>query len=291
MAILLNGKALSETMYEFLKQSITHDVATGKRRPKLVAILVGNDPASETYVLAKMRACEKVGMLSSILRFPETIREAQLIQEIKKLNQDVMVDGFIVQLPLPKHIDNQKIMEAIHPNKDVDGFHPLNIGNMVLGQPGLKPATPSGILDLLSHYNISTEGKHCVVLGRSNIVGTPIAIMLSQKNAPGNCTVTICHSKTPDIAYHTKQADILIVAIGKEEFITRDMVKPGAVVIDVGIHRKILNGIKTLCGDVNFKDIEGVCSYITPVPGGVGPLTIASLLKNTYKAYRKNMVN
>jgi len=261
-----------------------------EKLPHLAAVLVGDDPASHTYVSNKEKSCKEVGFDSSIYRFPETITEKELIETIEFLNNDDEIDGILVQAPLPKHIDSNKIVNLINPDKDVDGFHPTNIGKMVVGTPTFLPATPYGIMILLERYKIETSGKHCVVVGRSNIVGTPMSLLLSRNTNPGNCTVTICHSKTQDIKEICKTADILIVAIGKPYFITADMVKDGAVVIDVGMNRipstKTESGTK-LVGDVKFDEVSKKCSYITPVPGGVGKMTIAALLLNTLKAAKK----
>lgn len=255
--------------------------------PHLVAVLVGNDAASETYVASKVKACREVGFKSTELRYSADMTEEQLLEVVEKLNADTDVDGYIVQLPLPKHISEQKILLAIDPDKDVDGFHPCNVGKMVTGLPTYLPATPAGIVELLKRYHIPTQGKHCVVIGRSNIVGTPMSVLMSRKAEYADCTVTICHSRTPDIKEYTLQADILIVALGKPHFVTADMVKEGAVVVDVGIHRiasdKTKSGFR-LAGDVDFENVAPKCSYITPVPGGVGPMTIVSLLQNTLKA-------
>ncbi|HPV57494.1 MAG TPA: tetrahydrofolate dehydrogenase/cyclohydrolase catalytic domain-containing protein, partial [Tenuifilaceae bacterium] len=258
----------------------------------LVAIIVGHDGASETYVGHKEKSCAQVGFKSEVLRFEDTITEAELLHQIELLNTNPDVDGFIVQMPLPKHINEQKVIEAIDPKKDVDGFHPVNVGRMVIGLPSYVSATPDGIVDLLHRYKIETAGKHCVVLGRSNIVGRPIANLLSLKANPGDCTVTVCHSRTPNIKEFTKTADILIVALGRAEYVTADMVKEGAVVVDVGITRVESPNTKSgwkLLGDVKFDEVAPKCSYITPVPGGVGPLTIVSLLKNTLKAAKKEV--
>lgn len=278
-------------MAEAIKEEIAYEVESlrnsGKKVPHLAAILVGNDPASETYVAAKERACKKVGFGSTIFRFPSETTEAELLNKIAEINEDPVVDGFIVQLPLPKHINEQHIIQAIDPQKDVDGFHPINLGKMMLKLPSYISATPYGILMLLERYSIPTEGKHCVVVGRSNIVGSPMSILMARNSYPGNCTVTLCHSKTNDLPAITRQADILIVAIGKAEFITASMVKPGAVVIDVGIHRVPSNETKTgykITGDVKFDEVAPVASFITPVPGGVGAMTIVGLLKNTLQA-------
>ena len=261
----------------------------GQRPPHLAAILVGDDGASQTYVANKEKSSQEVGFISSVYRFPATTTEAELMESIEFLNNDDEVDGFIVQLPLPKHIDERRVINAINPNKDVDGFSPINIGRMVLGEEAFLPATPKGIVTLLQRYGIETEGKHCVVVGRSNIVGTPMANLMSRKAL--NSTVTLCHSKTADLPSITRQADILIVAIGKPEFVTADMVKEGAVVVDVGIHRIAdstkKNGFRLL-GDVKHGEVDAKCSWVTPVPGGVGPLTIVSLLENTFDAYLRS---
>ncbi len=288
--ILLDGKATAEQLKKEIAQAVQDIKHNTKRVPHLAAILVGNDGASETYVNSKEKDCHEVGMDSTVLRFPETITETQLLEEVYKINSDENIDGLIVQMPLPKHINEQKIIEAIAPTKDVDGFHPLNVGRMVIGLPTYISATPDGIMELLSRYNIETSGKHCVVIGRSNIVGRPMANLLSQKSTPGDCTVTICHSRTKDIKTVCLQADIIVAALGKPEFLTGDMVREGAVVIDVGITRvpaPTKSGFK-LAGDVKFEEVAPKCSYITPVPGGVGPMTRVSLLKNTLKAFRKH---
>jgi methylenetetrahydrofolate dehydrogenase (NADP+)/methenyltetrahydrofolate cyclohydrolase len=262
-------------------------VIKGLKAPHLAAVLVGNDGASRTYVNAKVKACHRVGFSSSLIEFNEEVSEDTLLSKINELNNDDEIDGFIVQLPLPKHIDDTKITLAISSDKDVDGFHPENVGKMTLGLPTFLPATPNGIMELLRRYNIRTEGKNCLVLGRSSIVGTPISILMSRKSNPGNATVTLAHSRTQNLEQLCKEADILIVAIGIPHFIKAKMVKPGAVVIDVGIHRiedaSKKNGYK-LIGDVVFEEVSEKCEYISPVPGGVGPMTIASLLMNTYKS-------
>lgn len=255
--------------------------------PHLAAILVGEDAASQTYVASKVKSCEEVGFRSTLLKRSAEITEAELMEMVAQLNEDPEVDGFIVQLPLPKHIDEERVTLAIDPAKDVDGFHPQNLGRMMLGLHGFLPATPNGIVELLKFYEIPTEGKHCVVVGRSNIVGTPMSILMSRNTYPGNCTVTITHSRTKNLPYITRQADILIVAIGKAGFITADMVKEGAVVVDVGIHRVEDASRKRgyrISGDVNFDEVASKCAWITPVPGGVGPMTVTSLLLNTLKA-------
>lgn len=265
-------------------------VAAGMRRPHLVAVLVGNDGASETYVGNKEKMCREVGFDSTLLRFPAEITQEQLIGEIERLNGDPAVDGFIVQLPLPAHISEDRVIEAIDPRKDVDGFHPENTGRMIAGLPSYLPATPDGILLLLKHYNIETAGKHCVVIGRSNIVGRPVANLLSQKG--WDCTITMCHSRTRNLPEMVASADIVIAALGKPEFVTAEMVKEGAVVIDVGITRvpsdKTKSGWKLL-GDVKFDEVAPRASYITPVPGGVGPMTIISLMKNTLRAAKREV--
>lgn len=289
---LLDGKKIANEIKEEIAQEVTQIKTNGGKIPYLVAILVGNDGASETYVGHKEKACAQVGFRSEVLRFDASISEDELLNEVHKLNNNPEVDGFIVQMPLPKHISDQKVIEAIDPKKDVDGFHPVNVGRMVIGLPAYISATPDGIVELLRRYSIETSGKHCVVLGRSNIVGRPIANLLSQKGIPGDCTVTICHSRTKDIPSITRTADILIVALGQAEFVTADMVKEGATVIDVGITRVKSDTNKSgwkLLGDVKFDEVSPKCSYITPVPGGVGPLTIVSLLKNTLKASKKEI--
>lgn len=281
---LIDGKQTSNEIKSEIAQEVQRILANGQKAPKLVAVLVGDDGASRTYVNAKAKACEKVGFESATLRFDEKITEEALLAEIHTLNADNSVDGFIVQLPLPKHIDEDKVLQEIAPEKDVDGFHPVNVGRMVLGLPAYLPATPAGIVELLKRYKVETSGKHCVVIGRSNIVGTPVSILLSRKAEGGNCTVTLCHSRTPNIKDFTLQADIVVVALGKKHFLTEDMVKDGATVIDVGIHREDTENGAKLYGDVDFEKVASKCSYITPVPGGVGPMTIVSLLQNTLLA-------
>ena len=285
--ILLDGKTTSENIRKELGEAIQLRKSKGMKIPHLVAILVGNDGGSKTYVEAKVKACEQIGFESSLIRYDETISEKELLDKVHSLNIDDDIDGFIVQLPLPKHIDEMKVTEAIDPKKDVDGFHPMNLGNMVLNLPGFLPATPAGIIELLKRYKIETEGKNCAVIGRSNIVGMPLSIMLARNTNPGNCTVTLTHSKTKNIKEICRNADIIIAAIGKPDFVTADMVKNGAVVIDVGTTRvedpTKLSGWK-LKGDVKFDEVAEKCSYITPVPGGVGPMTIASLMINTLRA-------
>lgn len=273
-----------------IADAAAHVLATRGRAPHLAAVLVGEDPASQTYVGSKVKACGEVGFRSSLLKRTADISEAELLALVEHLNNDAEVDGFIVQLPLPEHINEERITLAIAPGKDVDGFHPQNLGRMMLGLPGYLPATPNGIVELLKHYEVPTEGKHCVVVGRSNIVGTPMSILMSRNTYPGNCTVTIAHSRTKDLPGITRQADILIVAIGKPDFITADMVKAGAVVVDVGIHRvddaTRKKGYR-ICGDVDFEAVAPKCEWITPVPGGVGPMTVTSLLMNTLKAAQR----
>ncbi len=284
---LLDGRRCSEALRARIAEEAAAVKARRGRSPHLAAVLVGHDGASRTYVESKVKACEEVGFRSTLIALPETITEEDLLHRVKQLNKDKELDGFIVQLPLPAHIDADKVTLAIDPDKDVDGFHPENLGRMVLGQPGFLPATPSGIVELLRHYHIETAGRHCVVIGRSHIVGTPMSILMSRNAYPGNCTVTLAHSRTKDLASITRQADILIVAIGKPGFVTPDMVKEGAVVVDVGIHRipdaSRKSGFR-LVGDVDYNAVAPRCSWIAPVPGGVGPMTITSLLLNTLKA-------
>jgi len=284
---LLNGKQTSLDIQEELAIKVSEMKANGKRPPHLAAILVGDDGASRTYVNAKVKACERIGFGSSLIKLPTDATEKELLQKINDLNSDANVDGFIVQLPLPDHIDETKVTLAISPHKDVDGFHPENVGRMALGLPTFLPATPNGVMELIRRNNISTSGKKCVVVGRSNIVGTPMSILMSRKSDPGNATVTLAHSRTSNLKDLCRSADILIVAIGIPNFIKENMVKEGAVVIDVGIHRiedaSKKNGFR-LIGDVCFDEVSPKCSYITPVPGGVGPMTIASLLMNTFRS-------
>jgi methylenetetrahydrofolate dehydrogenase (NADP+)/methenyltetrahydrofolate cyclohydrolase len=289
---LIDGKLVAQTLREEIKAEVANLIDNKGVDPHLAAILVGEDPASQTYVKGKEKACAEVGILSSIYREPSTISEAKLFELIDFLNEDPDIHGFIVQLPLPEHINSDNVLQRILPQKDVDGFHPVNVGRMVQGLPAYLPATPYGILKLLEHYKIEIEGKHCVVLGRSNIVGTPISILLSRKASYGNATVTVCHSRTPDLKEFTRDADILIAAIGQPEFVTGDMVKKDAVVVDVGIHRIPDQEKKSgyhLTGDVKFDEVSKKASYITPVPGGVGPMTIVSLLSNTLKAARQEV--
>ncbi len=289
---LIDGKKIAENIRMEIKTEVARLIDDDERTPHLSAVIVGEDPASQTYVAGKEKACKSVGFQSSVYKLPENTSEKELLELIIFLNKDPEVDGFIVQLPLPGHISEEKVIQSINPSKDVDGFHPANLGRMISGLPAYLPATPYGIVQLLERYNIETEGKHCVVLGRSNIVGTPVSILLSRKASPGNCTVTVCHSKTKNIKEWSASADILIAAIGQTEFVTADMVKDNAVVIDVGIHRVPSTETKSgfrLKGDVKFDEVAQKCSYITPVPGGVGPMTITGLLQNTLKAYKKEI--
>ena len=288
MLQFLDGKALALQIKDEMANEVRQLTAQGKRAPHLAAVIVGTDGASMTYVANKEKSSHEVGFTSSVYRMAETTTEKQLLESIDFLNNDPDIDGFIVQLPLPKHINEQRIINAISPDKDVDGFTPVNVGRMVLGDDCFVSATPMGICTLLKRYGIETAGKHCVVIGRSNIVGTPVSNLLSRKGF--DCTVTMCHSKTQNLKEITRQADILVVAIGKPEFVTADMVKEGAVVVDVGIHRvedaSKKNGYRVI-GDVKHSEVDKKCSWVTPVPGGVGPLTIVSLLENTLKAYKK----
>ena len=286
---LIDGKKVSAQIKAEIAKEVEQLVAEGRRRPHLAAILVGHDGGSETYVANKVKACHECGFESSLIRYEADVTEEELLAKVAELNADDSVDGFIVQLPLPKHIAEQKIIEAIDYRKDVDGFHPINAGRMAIGLPCFLSATPAGILMLLDRYGIPTKGKHCVVLGRSNIVGRPIAELMMQKRQPGNCTVTVCHSATPNIADFTRQADIIVVALGVPGFLKGDMVKDGVTVIDVGTTRvpdaTRKSGFR-LSGDVDFESVAPKCSYITPVPGGVGPMTIVSLMNNTLLAYK-----
>ncbi|MCL2738048.1 MAG: bifunctional 5,10-methylene-tetrahydrofolate dehydrogenase/5,10-methylene-tetrahydrofolate cyclohydrolase [Bacteroidales bacterium] len=286
---ILDGKNTAQILKRQIAAEVEAWVAQGKKRPHLAAVLAGADGASQTYVGHKEKDCQEVGILSTVIRFADTVSEAELLLAIEEINRNADIDGLIVQLPLPKHINEQKVIEAIDPAKDVDGFHPMNVGKMILGLPAFISATPDGILELLKHYQIETAGKHCVVLGRSNIVGRPVANLLLQKGYPGDCTLTVCHSRTPNIKEICLQADILIAALGVPGFVQADMVKQGAVVIDVGITRipaQTQSGF-SLAGDVDFGGVAVKCSHITPVPGGVGPMTRVSLLKNTLKAAKK----
>lgn len=288
--VVLDGKQTSINIQDEIAIEVKQRIEKGSKKPHLAAILVGNNGASETYVGAKVKACKRVGFDSSLIRFDENISEQELLAEVRKINADDQIDGLIVQLPLPPHINEMKVTETILPSKDVDGFHPQNIGKMALNLPTFLPATPAGILELISRYDIETSGKHCVVIGRSHIVGSPMSILMARNNNPGNCTVTLTHSRTKNLNEICKTADILIVALGKAEFVTKEMVKEGACIIDVGITRvksdKTKSGWK-LKGDVNYDDVASKCSFITPVPGGVGPMTIAMLLKNTLLASQK----
>lgn len=284
---IIDGKETAKNIKQEIANEVKQMIAAGLKQPHLAAILVGHDGGSETYVAHKVKACAECGFQSSLIRFEDDVTEEELLQTIDRLNQDPDVDGFIVQLPLPRHIDEQKVIEAIDYKKDVDGFHPINVGRLSIGLPCFRSATPQGILTLLQRYDIPTAGKHCVVIGRSNIVGKPVAQMLMQKANPGNCTVTVCHSATTNIKELCLQADILIAAIGQPGFVKADMVKKGAVVIDVGTTRLPSTTTKSgfkLFGDVAYDEVAPLCSFITPVPGGVGPMTICSLMKNTLLA-------
>lgn len=290
---LLDGKKVAAKIKADIKIEVDNILASGKRPPHLVAILVGHDGASETYVASKAKDCQQLGMGSTVIRFEDTISEAELLTEIERINNDAQYDGLIVQMPLPKHINALKVTETISPKKDVDGFHPYNVGLMFKGLPAFYPATPYGILLMLEEYNIPTEGKHCVVIGRSDIVGKPMSALMARAAYPGNCTVTLCHSRTQNIEHYTQQADILIVALGKPEFVKANMVKEGAVVIDVGITR--VDAPETekgyvIKGDVAFDEVAEKAAYITPVPGGVGLMTRVGLLKNTLQAYKNTNI-
>lgn len=289
---LLDGKWASKEVKAKLKTEVDDFKSKGGKTPHLAAVLVGNDGASETYVASKVRSCEQVGFKSTLIRKNADTTEDELLSIIEGLNNDADVDGFIVQLPLPKHIDELRVTQAILPEKDVDGFHPVNVGRMALGQPAYISATPYGILQLLEMYNIETSGKHCVVIGRSNIVGSPMSILMSKNSKHANCTVTLCHSRTKDVAYFTRTADIVVVALGIPRYLKADMVKEGAVIIDVGITRE-KDGSKEkgykIVGDVDFENVAPKSSYITPVPGGVGLMTVASLMKNTLLAAKKEI--
>lgn len=293
--VIIDGKETAMEIKQEIAKEVKRMMAAGEKQPHLAAILVGHDGGSETYVANKVKACDECGFKSTLIRFEDDVTEDELLQAIDKLNHNDDVDGFIVQLPLPRHIDEQKVIEAINYKKDVDGFHPINVGRMSIGLPCFRSATPQGILALLERYGIETSGKHCVVLGRSNIVGKPVAQMLLQKDNPGNCTVTVCHSATEDLPRQCRRADILIAAIGQPHFVKADMVKKGVVVIDVGTTRlpstQTKSGFK-LYGDVDFDEVAPLSSFITPVPGGVGPMTICALMKNTllaaqHKIYQK----
>ena len=276
---LIDGKAISEQVKQEIAAEVAEIVARGGKRPHLAAILVGHDGGSETYVAAKVKACEICGFKSSLIRYESDVTEEELLAKVRELNEDNDVDGFIVQLPLPKHLDDKAVIEAISPLKDVDAFHAVNVGKIMLGEYDFLPCTPAGVMEMLHSYNIEVSGKNCVVIGRSNIVGKPMAMLLLHENG----TVTICHSRTKNLAEICSQADILVAAVGRPKFVTADMVKEGAVVIDVGMDRDE-NG--KLCGDVDFENVKDKCSFITPVPGGVGPMTISTLMKNTLKACR-----
>ena len=280
---LIDGKKVADEIKAEIAAEVAERVARGERRPHLAAVLVGHDGGSETYVAHKVKACGQCGFESTLIRREDDVTEEELLDIVARLNEDPSVDGYIVQLPLPKHIDEQRIIEAIDPKKDVDGFHPVNVGRMSIGLPCFVSATPAGIMELLKRYGVDTRGKHCVVLGRSNIVGKPVASLMMQKAVPGNATVTVCHSATPDLKEHCRRADIIIAALGQPGFVTADMVKPGAVIIDVGTTRVADSSKKSgfrLSGDVDFDNVAPLCSYITPVPGGVGPMTICSLMRN-----------
>jgi len=289
---LIDGKKISLEIQESIREEVKKINSNGGKQPHLAAILVGNDGGSETYVASKIKACDNIGYKSTLLRFPEYVTEEKLLMAVEELNNNADVDGFIVQLPLPRHINEHKVIEAIKPSKDVDGFHPINVGRMVLNLPCYVSATPYGIVQLLEKYHIETSGKHCVVIGRSHIVGSPMSILLAKNTSLGNCTVTLCHSKTEDLISHTQKADIIICALGSPEFLKANMIKQGAVVIDVGTTRVASTDTKSgfkLKGDVKFDEVASKCSFITPVPGGVGPMTIASLLKNTLLAAKKEI--
>jgi methylenetetrahydrofolate dehydrogenase (NADP+)/methenyltetrahydrofolate cyclohydrolase len=289
---LLDGKLVSTHIKGEIAKQVKAFVSSGKRTPHLVAILVGEDPASQAYVSSKVKTCAELGFQSTLIRYESSLTEDELLRKIHAINLDPTVDGILVQLPLPKHISENNVIEAIKPEKDVDGFHPVNQGKMMLGLPTFIPATPYGIMLMLEHYGIKTSGMHCVVIGRSNIVGTPMSILLSRNTEPGNCTVTMCHSKTKDIKGLCMQADIIVAAIGKPKFVTADMVKEGAIIVDVGINRMHSDETKSgfrLVGDVDFENVSTKASYITPVPGGVGLMTICALMKNTLLAYMANI--
>ena len=284
---ILDGKKAAQAIREELKIEVAQLAAEGKKIPHLAAILVGNNGASETYVAAKVKACEEVGFRSTLIRFEADVPAIRLLEKVEELNNDPDVDGILVQLPLPKHIPESDVINTLDPEKDVDGFHPVNVGKLVQGLPAFVSATPHGIMLLLEHYKIETKGKHAIVIGRSNIVGRPMSILLSANTNPGNCTVTVCHSHTKNLKELCLQGDIIVAALGKPEFVTADMVKEGAVVIDVGITRTEDSTRKSgfrLMGDVQFDTVAPKCSWITPVPGGVGPMTIAALMKNTYRS-------
>ncbi|MDF2192242.1 bifunctional methylenetetrahydrofolate dehydrogenase/methenyltetrahydrofolate cyclohydrolase FolD [Paraflavitalea sp. CAU 1676] len=284
---ILDGKLVSQATKDELRLNVGQLRTEGKKIPHLAAVLVGNNGASETYVASKVKTCEEIGFKSTLIRLDDDISEFKLLNVIAELNADPDIDGILVQLPLPKHISDEEVINAIDPSKDVDGFHPVSVGKLVQGLPSFISATPHGIMLMLEHYKIDTKGKHAVVIGRSNIVGRPMSILLSANTNPGNCTVTLCHSQTKNLKELCLQADIIVAALGKPEFLTADMVKEGAIVIDVGITR-VADAAKksgySIKGDVDFANVAPKCSYITPVPGGVGPMTIAALMKNTYAA-------
>jgi methylenetetrahydrofolate dehydrogenase (NADP+) / methenyltetrahydrofolate cyclohydrolase len=290
---ILDGKLVSQTVIQSLTEKVALRRQAGQKLPHLAAVLVGNNGASETYVASKVKHCAEIGFESTLIRLPDTATEDELMATVAQLNADAAIDGILVQLPLPKHISEEKIITLIDPAKDVDGFHPMSVGRMVLGQPAFLPATPYGILLLLQQYNIDTKGRHAVVIGRSNIVGRPMSILLSRNAQPGNCTVTLCHSHTPNLRELCLQADIIVAALGKPGFLTADMVKEGAIVIDVGITRVADSSKKSgfaIKGDVDFERVAPQCSYITPVPGGVGLMTIAALMTNTLEACERRGV-
>ncbi len=290
---LLDGVLVSAHIKEQIKQDVKDWQANGGKKPHLAAILVGNNPASEAYVGSKVKHCEELGFDSTLLRFEKDITEEFLISEVERLNNDTSIDGILVQLPLPGHISGDSVINAISPDKDVDGFHPISLGRMLLGQPTFLPATPYGIMLMLEYYKIDTTGMHCVIIGRSNIVGTPMTILMSRASNPGNATVTMCHSKTRNLKEITKTADIIIAAIGRPKYVTADMVKPGAIIIDVGINRiddPTKKSGSRLVGDVDFDNVAELCSYITPVPKGVGLMTICGLMKNTLQAAKQAKV-
>ena len=288
---LLDGKLVSAHIKEEIKKLVQEITSAGKRAPHLVAILVGENPASQAYVASKVKNCGELGFESTLVTYDADVTEEVLLNKIKEFNENKLVDGILVQLPLPKHISEDKVIETIHPSKDVDGFHPVNLGKMMLSLPTFIPATPYGILLMLQHYGIKTTGMNCVVIGRSNIVGTPMSLLLSRNAEPGNCTVTICHSKTKNMKEICSAADIIVAAIGKPKFVTADMVKQGAIIVDVGINRVESTETKSgfrLVGDVDFENVKDKCSFITPVPGGVGLMTICALMKNTLLANLNN---
>ena len=288
---LLDGKLVSAHIKEEIKKQVQEITSAGKRAPHLVAILVGENPASQAYVASKVKNCGELGFESTLVTYDADVTEEVLLNKIKEFNENKLVDGILVQLPLPKHISEDKVIETIHPSKDVDGFHPVNLGKMMLSLPTFIPATPYGILLMLQHYGIKTTGMNCVVIGRSNIVGTPMSLLLSRNAEPGNCTVTICHSKTKNMKEVCSAADIIVAAIGKPKFVTADMVKQGAIIVDVGINRVESTETKSgfrLVGDVDFENVKDKCSFITPVPGGVGLMTICALMKNTLLANLNN---